>query len=104
MVPCREHGPDDQMFRLGIRTAEGPKGAIGHVLRHVPVGQQREPGPGDASGVHRVDAAGGKPTLDALGDCAPGFPNRVRAEQEVATFDPAILGPIANIKPTELAA
>jgi 2,4-dienoyl-CoA reductase-like NADH-dependent reductase (Old Yellow Enzyme family) len=43
----------------------------------------------------------------ALGKVAlanPDFPNRVRAEREVAAFDPAILGPIANIKPSELAA
>ena len=32
------------------------------------------------------------------------FPNRIRAAQEMAAFDPAILGPIANIKPSELAA
>ncbi len=43
----------------------------------------------------------------ALGKVAlanPDFPNRVRAAQEVAAFDPVILGPIANIKPSELAA
>jgi 2,4-dienoyl-CoA reductase-like NADH-dependent reductase (Old Yellow Enzyme family) len=43
----------------------------------------------------------------ALGKAAlanPDFPNRIRAAQEVAPFDPAILGPIANIKPSELAA
>ncbi len=43
----------------------------------------------------------------ALGKAAlanPDFPNRIRAEQEVSAFDPAILGPIANIKPSELTA
>lgn len=43
----------------------------------------------------------------ALGKAAlanPDFPNRIRAAQEVAAFDPAILGPVANIKPSELAA
>lgn len=43
----------------------------------------------------------------ALGKAAlanPDFPNRIRAAQEVSAFDPAILGPVANIKPSELAA
>ncbi|WP_267358626.1 MULTISPECIES: NADH:flavin oxidoreductase [unclassified Methylobacterium] len=59
----------------------------------------------DAARAQEVMAAGAD--VVALGKAAlanPDFPNRVRAEQEVAAFDPAILGPIANIKPTELAA
>lgn len=34
----------------------------------------------------------------------PDFPNRIQATRELAEFDHAILGPIANIKPSELAA
>lgn len=43
----------------------------------------------------------------ALGKAAlanPDFPRRIQAAEELADFDHAILGPIANIKPTELAA
>jgi 2,4-dienoyl-CoA reductase-like NADH-dependent reductase (Old Yellow Enzyme family) len=59
----------------------------------------------DAARAQEVMAAGAD--IVALGKVAlanPDFPNRVRAEREVAAFDPAILGPIANIKPSELAA
>jgi 2,4-dienoyl-CoA reductase-like NADH-dependent reductase (Old Yellow Enzyme family) len=45
--------------------------------------------------------------LVALGKGAlanPDFPERVRAGRAIAPFDPAILGPIADIKPGELAA
>ncbi|MER2252766.1 NADH:flavin oxidoreductase [Methylorubrum podarium] len=45
--------------------------------------------------------------LVALGKGAlanPDFPERIRAARAVAAFDPALLGPIANIKPSELAA
>ncbi|KQP02742.1 NADH:flavin oxidoreductase [Methylobacterium sp. Leaf93] len=59
----------------------------------------------DAARAQEVMAAGAD--IVALGKAAlanPDFPNRVRAEEEVAAFDPAILGPIANIKPSELAA
>lgn len=43
--------------------------------------------------------------LVALGKGAlanPDFPDRIGAGREVAAFDPALLGPIANIKPSEL--
>ncbi|MGU3538109.1 oxidoreductase [Methylobacterium sp. A54F] len=59
----------------------------------------------DAARAQDVMAAGAD--VVALGKAAlanPDFPNRVRANQEVTAFDPAILGPIANIKPSELAA
>lgn len=45
--------------------------------------------------------------LVALGKGAlanPDFPDRIRAGREAKAFDPALLGPIANIKPSELAA
>ncbi|MFF8800539.1 MULTISPECIES: NADH:flavin oxidoreductase [unclassified Methylobacterium] len=45
--------------------------------------------------------------LVALGKGAlanPDFPDRIRTARDVAAFDPALLGPIANIKPSELAA
>ncbi|MEE7456811.1 NADH:flavin oxidoreductase [Methylorubrum populi] len=59
----------------------------------------------DAARAQEVMAAGAD--IVALGKAAlanPDFPNRIRAEQEVSAFDPAILGPIANIKPSELTA
>lgn len=59
----------------------------------------------DAVRAQEVMAAGAD--VVALGKVAlanPDFPNRIRAAQEVAAFNPTILGPIANIKPSELAA
>jgi 2,4-dienoyl-CoA reductase-like NADH-dependent reductase (Old Yellow Enzyme family) len=59
----------------------------------------------DPARAQEVMAAGAD--VVALGKVAlanSDFPNRIRASQEVAAFDPAILGPIANIKPSELAA
>lgn len=59
----------------------------------------------DAARSQEVLAAGAD--IVALGKAAlanPDFPNRIQAAQELAGFDHAILGPIANIKPTELAA
>ncbi len=62
-------------------------------------------GVADAPRAQEVMAAGAD--IVALGKAAlanPDFPNRLQADQAVAAFDPAILGPIANIKPSELAA
>ena len=62
-------------------------------------------GVGDAERAQEIMAAGAD--IVALGKAAlanPDFPNRVRTEREVAAFDPVLLGPIANIKPSELAA
>ncbi|WP_253393981.1 tRNA-dihydrouridine synthase [Methylorubrum extorquens] len=59
----------------------------------------------DVARAQEVMAAGAD--IVALGKAAlanPDFPNRVRAERAVTVFDPAILGPIANIKSSELAA
>ncbi|WP_232629609.1 oxidoreductase [Methylobacterium sp. Leaf118] len=62
-------------------------------------------GVGDAARAQEVLSAGAD--FVALGKAAlanPDFPNRIQAAHDVAAFDPAILGPIANIKPIELAA
>ena len=59
----------------------------------------------DAALAQEVLATGAD--LVALGKAAlanPDFPNRIRAVQEVSAFDPTMLGPIADIKPSELAA
>lgn len=62
-------------------------------------------------GLH--DPARARETLEAGADLValgkgalanPDFPNRIRDGRDVAAFDPALLGPIANIKPSELAA
>lgn len=54
-----------------------------------------------------AEAMGAGADLVALGKGAlanPDFPERVRSARALAPFDPAILGPIADIKPSELAA
>ncbi|MEE7493729.1 NADH:flavin oxidoreductase [Methylobacterium oryzae CBMB20] len=86
---------------------EGGRGSLVALARryapHVPL--IANGGVGDVARAREVMAAGAD--IVALGKVAlanPDFPNRVRAEREVAAFDPAILGPIANIKPGELAA
>ncbi|MGH1573317.1 tRNA-dihydrouridine synthase [Methylobacterium sp. P31] len=59
----------------------------------------------DPAQAQEVLAAGAD--IVALGKAAlanPDFPRRIQAAQELAGFDHAILGPIANIKPAELAA
>ncbi|KAB7786224.1 tRNA-dihydrouridine synthase [Methylorubrum populi] len=59
----------------------------------------------DPARAREVLAAGAD--LVALGKGAlanPDFPDRIRAGREATAFDPALLGPIANIKPSELAA
>ncbi|WP_318784626.1 NADH:flavin oxidoreductase [Methylobacterium flocculans] len=74
-----------------------------HYASHVPL--IANGGVQDAARAQEVMAAGAD--VLALGKVAlanPDFPNRVRAEREMNAFDPAVLGPIANIKPSELAA
>ena len=59
----------------------------------------------DAARAQEVMTAGAD--IVAIGKAAlakPDFPERIRSAREVAAFDPAILGPVANIKPSELAA
>lgn len=59
----------------------------------------------DAAQAREIMAAGAD--IVALGKAAlanPDFPARIRSTREVAAFDPSILGPVANIKPSELAA
>lgn len=59
----------------------------------------------DPAQAQQIMAAGAD--IVTLGKAAlanPDFPKRIRAAQEVSAFDPALLGPIANIKPSELAA
>lgn len=86
---------------------EGGQGSLVALARryapHVPL--IANGGVQDPARAQEVMAAGAD--IVALGKAAlanPDFPSRVQAALELADFDHAILGPIANIKPSELAA
>ncbi|MDR7037949.1 2,4-dienoyl-CoA reductase-like NADH-dependent reductase (Old Yellow Enzyme family) [Methylobacterium sp. BE186] len=84
----------------------GPDSLVALARRYAPqVPLIANGGVQDRARAQEVLAAGAD--IVALGKAAlanPDFPNRIQAAQELAGFDHAILGPIANIKPTELAA
>jgi 2,4-dienoyl-CoA reductase-like NADH-dependent reductase (Old Yellow Enzyme family) len=58
----------------------------------------------EASRAREVVEAGADIVAFGKGALAnPDLPNRIGATQDLAPFDPALLGPIADIKPQELA-